>query len=167
MKQELSIYPGRGDTLNFKLIPRQGSISVVVKPAQLQPNTEILINGMSFGNPPLIRTLPVGSYLITAKVNRTVYNQSVNIMENQDSPVQFVVSGEKQLATTQNEVSIVPKQQKSDKPKVVKKEKKKIKPIYYIAAAAAVVAGGVYYYYAVYLPNRPGTIKIDIDLSGL
>ncbi len=165
-EQEISIYTGRSDTLNVELIPIQGSISVVIEPAHLQPNTEILINGISFGNPPLIRTLTVGSYLITAKVKRKVYNQSVNIMENQDLPVQFVVSGDKQLAATQKKVNIAPKQQKSDTPKAVEKEKKNIKPIYYISAAAVAVAvaGGAYYYYLI---NRPGTIKIDIDLSGL
>lgn len=164
-EKEITIYAGKTNTFDVTMSPMQGSISVFLEPADYQGSAVILINGESAGEPPVVRSLPIGMYLITANVNDKMYNQSVNILENQDSPVKFVIEGAKQVATTQTKVEIPPKQQKPVTPKTVEKEKKNYKPLYYIAAAAT-IAGGAYYYFKVYL-NRPGTINVEVNLSGL
>lgn len=154
-EEKITIYAGRTETVNIELLPKQGSVSIVIEPDSLQFNTDILINGTSVGNPPLIKTLAIGSYIITAKLGRESFNQTVNINENTDSPVKFVMQEDGKLVTTQQQVS--------DTPMTIEQKKKNLKPLYYIAGAVA-IGGGAYYYY---LLNRTTEVKIDIDFSDL
>lgn len=154
-EEKITMYAGRTETVNIELLPKQGSVSIVIEPDSLQFNTVILINGTSVGNPPLIKTLAIGSYIITAKLGRDSFNQSVNIKENTDSPVKFLLQEDGKLVTTQQKVS--------DMPGTIEKKKRNFKPLYYIAGAAA-IGGGAYYYY---LTNRKTTASININLDGL
>ena len=151
-EKEIIVYAGRTETLNVELIPQKGSVSLIVEPDSLQLKIDVLIDGISYGNPPIVRTLTAGTHSVTAIIDGKSFNQPVNIIENTDSPIKFVFD--------KNEKLVISQTQLADTSVSVKKN---FKPLYYLSAVA--IAGGAYYYYAIYKPNNEKTtINIDFEL---
>lgn len=88
-EKTINVYAGKIEKINFDLIPKQGSISIVVTPLEQQKGSEIFIDGTSYGQAPFVQKLLIGRYTVKVRINGKTYTKSVTVKENQDIPLNF------------------------------------------------------------------------------
>lgn len=91
-EKEVMVQAGIDEKINLTLLPKQGSVSIYIEPPDYNNQSEVIINGKSYGQAPVIRAFPVGEHKITVKVIGKTYNRNISLKENQDISVNINVN---------------------------------------------------------------------------
>lgn len=93
-EKEVYLSVGEIEELTFELVPRQGSISVIVEPPQLR-NADIYIDGQYKGQAPKVLVLFVGDYDVEVRQKEYIpLAKRVRLAENDNEQVKFVFTEE-------------------------------------------------------------------------
>lgn len=91
-EKTINISAGEIEKIVFDIIPKQGSISIAITPIENQKESEIFIDGVSYGKAPLIQKLLIGQYEIEVHINDNIYKKDVVIVANQDKASNFNIN---------------------------------------------------------------------------
>ncbi|MFC1527650.1 PEGA domain-containing protein [Candidatus Neomarinimicrobiota bacterium] len=85
--QEITIYNEMTERINFDLLPKLGSLTVLVDSTLIFQNSKVVIDSINVGSLPLIKTLIVGDYQTDIYIDNTLIIKDIKIAENRDTPI--------------------------------------------------------------------------------